>query len=409
MDQEQEVGVIFPLAGIDSTCEFSRQPPDTTPSGVNVRTYETITRRARGGSRQGQTEYVASQVNGVAAQVQHLNVLVDPQDPALDEPVDQTQPFPTVLDPSSSNNGPGSGGPRNFGRYVRVGGGGNVPNRNNPHRSGVIQFVANTSTFVFGQQNVFGGQSKSTFNLNLQPAAGNKIILSLVTAAGNVVNGPNPANPSGPCRPASVTTGSNFSYTQVGGGSFFAEYSLPQFGPGSLLSYFSVSQWHYQSTGAYTDQSVIVTSSVLPDPSTPYNVYLVASEYRNVAAGGPFTYAKAASSALVASWSPGLLSLAGSAGEMALWYAFGGTTTTNVGDTYPPANVRALASPGFKERGGFDTASLGGQYDQIGLTAGTLTPVGSPVVLEQGPTLAAGPNVNVSAAFAAIGSIWRQK
>lgn len=123
-DQEQEVGVIFPLAGIDSTCEFSRQPDSTTPSGINVRAFEVITRRARGGSREGMSRYVNETLNG-AHLIQHLNILVDPQNPALDGPNATGDMGGTLeADPSSNNLSV-----RNFGRYVRIGGSGAVPNR----------------------------------------------------------------------------------------------------------------------------------------------------------------------------------------------------------------------------------------------------------------------------------------
>lgn len=63
----------FPLAGLDVSCSFDRQPnrpmPDgsyarTTPVAMNVRVYEPTTGRARGGQRPGLAKYIATQVNG---------------------------------------------------------------------------------------------------------------------------------------------------------------------------------------------------------------------------------------------------------------------------------------------------------------------------------------------------------
>lgn len=132
---EQIVGVLFPLQGIDATCEYGRQPSDTTPSGVNVRSFEVIDDRARGGSRCGLSKYINEQVNGVTSPVWHLNILVDPQDPSRNGPVkitagtgaDEPNFLPRVPDPSTNNLIV-----RNFGRYVIAGGSGRVPFRVRP-------------------------------------------------------------------------------------------------------------------------------------------------------------------------------------------------------------------------------------------------------------------------------------
>lgn len=48
----------FPTLGMDITEEFAQQPPATTPDAVNVRGFETLTQRDRGGSRAGYVRYV---------------------------------------------------------------------------------------------------------------------------------------------------------------------------------------------------------------------------------------------------------------------------------------------------------------------------------------------------------------
>ena len=86
MTDEIERDAHFPKAGVDVSRAFSRQPnrpvgPDgteyarTTPRGLNVRSYEPLTGRRRGGSREGLKKYVpAPIVSGWV--VQDLRLLV---------------------------------------------------------------------------------------------------------------------------------------------------------------------------------------------------------------------------------------------------------------------------------------------------------------------------------------------
>ncbi len=82
MADEQEYTATFPVAGVDASCEYSRQPVDTTPVGQNVRAYDTLAERERGGSRSGLSKFIDELVNG-ASVIQHLAVVVDPQAEAL--------------------------------------------------------------------------------------------------------------------------------------------------------------------------------------------------------------------------------------------------------------------------------------------------------------------------------------
>jgi hypothetical protein len=77
----------FPAAGIDLTRAFGQQMPRqlptgvwarSTPSGVNVRTYEALSNRARGGARPGLLKYIPHTVNGHYI-VQDVNVVVSTQ------------------------------------------------------------------------------------------------------------------------------------------------------------------------------------------------------------------------------------------------------------------------------------------------------------------------------------------
>ena len=65
----------FPVGGIDLMHLPSGQRPGTTAVGNNVRGFEPMTGRARGGSRPGIERYINEQVNG-SDYIQHLNYLV---------------------------------------------------------------------------------------------------------------------------------------------------------------------------------------------------------------------------------------------------------------------------------------------------------------------------------------------
>lgn len=72
---EQFMDLHFPLAGIDLSMGYERQPTRplangmytrTTPEATNVRAFEPTTNRARGGQRAGLARYLDARVNGVA-------------------------------------------------------------------------------------------------------------------------------------------------------------------------------------------------------------------------------------------------------------------------------------------------------------------------------------------------------
>jgi hypothetical protein len=66
----------YPSRGIDLTQEVSGQPPLTTPIGKNVRVFEPMTRRGRGGSRPGTLPIPPGQVPAGAHLIQMLNTVV---------------------------------------------------------------------------------------------------------------------------------------------------------------------------------------------------------------------------------------------------------------------------------------------------------------------------------------------
>lgn len=67
---EQEVSLKFPFQGIDNSKGYTRQPPETTQDGVNVRAYDAGTDRRRGGSRAGLTPFLGA---GSTVQVSGFN------------------------------------------------------------------------------------------------------------------------------------------------------------------------------------------------------------------------------------------------------------------------------------------------------------------------------------------------
>lgn len=149
---DQLADLTFPLQGLDVSNEFGVQPPNTTPQGQNVRAYEALTRRGRGGSRPGLSRYVSAQVGG-SALIQHLTYIVDPTEQSLAtafDPLDfplqnagngfpfsgiDTPQLPTLTPPSAQPGdvGWGVGGipnPANPQWYIRTGGSGIQLNNN---------------------------------------------------------------------------------------------------------------------------------------------------------------------------------------------------------------------------------------------------------------------------------------
>lgn len=117
---EQFLEASFPLAGNDASKEFWRQKKLTSPLAVNVRAEEPVGQRRRGGQRMGLVRFIDARVNGDNP-VQHLNVVVDPQSPALwgNSPGETGRPLGPGpddgrIDTSTNNNAAGRG-PRTSG------------------------------------------------------------------------------------------------------------------------------------------------------------------------------------------------------------------------------------------------------------------------------------------------------
>lgn len=72
----------FPLKGLDENWAFRRQPEGTTPECLNVRPFDSVGNRLRGGQRDGLSKYIAGAVNGTN-HIQALGYVTKPADPVL--------------------------------------------------------------------------------------------------------------------------------------------------------------------------------------------------------------------------------------------------------------------------------------------------------------------------------------
>lgn len=146
--QESFADLAFPQKGIDLSEGFNSQLPGSTPVAVNVRLFEAMTERARGGSRAGLSKYIAEQLPAGAHLIQHLNVIVDPQNIATLDEDDGTFPDPSDAGPSYAWGVTQSS--RNPGRFVRQGGSGRMAVKNSKKKSfKFVQGITNHGAGVF--------------------------------------------------------------------------------------------------------------------------------------------------------------------------------------------------------------------------------------------------------------------
>jgi hypothetical protein len=230
----------FPLQGIDVSCEFEQQPPQTTPVGKNVRGYEPGTMRARGGSRPGLSEYVPVRVNG-ANLIQHLNYVVDPQEAALLTGFDPVAGGATIADPST-NDPSDPFGQRNPGRAVRPGGSGSGLNRHRYRRLlPTPTILPKDEAKLQGQTFTFAGTEFTATGL----LPGDKILSVTLTSAGA------PASAA----PGNYSIGAAFA---VGNASFIMNLGMGKYNPPVYLA------------GNFFVNSASPFSAVLIDLTVPF-------------------------------------------------------------------------------------------------------------------------------------------
>lgn len=190
--QESFADLAFPQKGIDLSEGFNSQLPGSTPIAVNVRLFEAMTERARGGSRAGLAKYIAAQLPPGAHLIQHLNVIVDPQNIATLDEDDGTFADPSDAGPSyawgvTQNSRIPSGG-----RLVRRGGSGRMSFKN---RKKLLTITANDISKSAGATYTFNGTEYSASGLDIADSISGITLTSSGAPAG-AANGPYPIIPS---------------------------------------------------------------------------------------------------------------------------------------------------------------------------------------------------------------------
>lgn len=265
---------LFPVSGIDVSCEVDRQTPRTTARGVNVRACDPRTLRVRGAARPGLTKLLGDTVSGLAGfPVQHLNVIVDPTVAALlaSDPAAMSPPG-AIPDPSTNNAAGGSTDPndplvRNPDRTIRPGGSGIQPNRHVPSSPSQIEYVTSA------EDSFTTGGTESVVIAD-PPNVGDLIVVSVWTRD----VGGNPTTP----QVSGVTNNSGDPFANVGGSLYFAEGTFsPPSQPNSDVPV-SLSMWYKVAAGA-GDQTVKATVGGLCGLAIHIDVY------RGTANLGPLT------------------------------------------------------------------------------------------------------------------------
>lgn len=250
--EKKNVELTYPVKGLDVTTEYQEQPADTTPQAANVRAFDSLAGRNRGGSRPGLLKYIAGQVPAGANLIQHLNVIVDPTTPALLTAIDLSG-YPTMDDPST--------GARNPGRRVRVGGSGVQPNRNVATQDAVGPDIVFVQSMNQGWD--FSAERREP-QFDAQPGDNNFLVAVVCTLAteGNVGVG------------VQVQNDLLNPYTQAGD---YVEITDGDSIPVGLR----LSMWYRTATAGSSETTVKVT------PADEVSMCVILIEYANVLTGSP--------------------------------------------------------------------------------------------------------------------------
>ncbi|KKM14327.1 hypothetical protein LCGC14_1707250, partial [marine sediment metagenome] len=74
--------LVFPVLGLHEGVGYDIQPPGTTADALNVRGYDSLKQRLRGGRRPGQSKWHSAQING-SEPIQLLQKVIQAREPAL--------------------------------------------------------------------------------------------------------------------------------------------------------------------------------------------------------------------------------------------------------------------------------------------------------------------------------------
>lgn len=286
MSARQEVGVGFPTSGVDTTCEYGRQPPGTAADASNVRTFEAVTRRNRGGSRPGLSRYIDATVVGDFP-VQHLTLLVDPTVDALAAPTDAQ--FPGFI-PDPSTNDTGVRNPP--GRFINPRGGLRVPNRNlpTPGGGGGGPQLVQTKT---GHVSLPGGTTQ-TLQFDSPVTSGSLVVAVLVLGSGSTqfVSPGTPYDLSQtppPLVPSSVRNAGLVDILNVGGTGYYSEFQAVPTGNGvgTAWNYASISLGMFFAVAASADDKTVVVTVPSVDPSFDTSLDYTLIEFTNTRAAAP--------------------------------------------------------------------------------------------------------------------------
>lgn len=225
----EDTELLFPLSGLNVATEFGRQPGRTTPEADNVRAFDVLARRGRGGSRPGLGRFIGDTVPAGEELIQHMNVIVDPQSPALLASGDVPGGVESAVFP---------------GWHYRRGGSAIQPNRgvtndNDEEGGGTSGPIA----YVQGKRQQFGNVSTvQAMSLTDEPGLDNLIVVIVRTSTSGAAE----------VLTDSVTNANLNAFTRVGSGVFTVSIQ-------GIVSLQSLSMWYRVASAGAPDQTVRIT------------------------------------------------------------------------------------------------------------------------------------------------------
>lgn len=352
---EKYADLEFPLGGLNLLQEVQEQPAGTTPVAENVRSINSDTLRARGGSRPGLIRYISAPPFVGADLIQHLAVIVDPQADrlGLTTAVPQDDWVEDPLNP---------------GFYIPPGGWGYQPNPNSPPPpsppTSSIAFVQSAN----GTTNTFSSPDQPlVLTLGAAPVAGHLLI---VVVKHSFSSDHNQVNPSDVIVSTAVQNSGGTAFAQAGSTVVATNSSFVALNPGNpqIVYWEHYSIWYRVSTGA-ADQTIHVisnpTSTGGEDATEEIEIIGHALEYSGTATTSVFSAANGNED---------------SAGDTPTTLSSGNVATTAngliviaVGHTTGIA-ITTPSSSTFREPVGSPNAGAMNTYDHFPVNVGTENP-----------------------------------